>query len=145
MSFHRFDDSSLPQSKTYLLSASTDGLISIIDPSVAEEEDAVIVVFNNKAAISHVVPYRNVAGVRMLCVVSQDEKLTVFEVGDLAEAKREQEVDAMVVEDEEVKQWPAEDLRERLGCDYVVAMRPHGTGGGLALVVGTYRESVPCH
>lgn len=128
------------QARTYLLSASTDGLISIIDFSVSEEDDAVVVVFNNKAAINHVAPFKTVTGVQMLCVLSQDEKMTVFKVGDLGDAKKEQAENVEVAEDEEIRQGPAEDLRERLGCDYAVALRSYGAAGTLALVVGVYRE-----
>lgn len=142
LSFHNFHDSSLPEPRTYLLSASTDGLVSITDPLIDDEDEAVVVVFNNKAAISHVVPFQTAAGVQMLCVLSADEKMTVFEVGDLADAKKELEENALVEEVEEVKQRPVDDLRERLNCDYAVTLRSRNASGRLVLVVGAYRESV---
>lgn len=136
LSFHTLPDSSLPQPRTYLLSASTDGLISVIDPSIADEDEALVVVFNNKAAVNHVELFTTAAGIPMLCVLSQDEKMTLHEIGDLAEAKIEDKLE----EEQEASQWPIEDLREQLGCDYAVTLRSQGRQGGLILVVGAYRE-----
>lgn len=124
-----------------LISSSTDGLVNIYDPSLSDEDDAVLVVFNNKAAVSHACPFLaaptptspSAGGAPAICAISHDEKLSVYEIEDKS-LKGEEEVT-----------WPEVDVREALNADYAISLLPQ-TGRGesngqtMMLAVGAYRE-----
>ena len=122
----------------YLMSASTDGLINILDPSVEAEEDAIAVTFNNKASVNITVPFLRTGNAQVLYALSQDEQLAEYEIGDL-------EILKLVDEKEQPAQRSAEDVRAVLKCDYAIAlrnlnMRDSSSPWKLTLAVGRYRE-----
>ena len=120
------------------MSASTDGLVNILDPSAEAEEDAIAVTFNNKASISYAVPFLGVGGAQAIYALSQDEQLAEYEIGDL-------EILKLVDEKEQPAQRPSEDVRAVFKCDYAIALRDLNKGvptspRKLTLAVGRYRE-----
>lgn len=122
-----------------LLTTSTDGLINLINTSQPDEDDAVLAVLNNRSAVQHFKAFtasNSTASSQSLLdsghvvAISQDEKLSVHAI-------KEGDVDA------ETSDPRTFDLREVLGCDYVVGLRGGGVGVGLVLVVGAFKPLVP--
>lgn len=108
-----------PSSPSNLLSASTDGLVTVFDVTYADEEDAVLSVLNNRSAVNHIA----LAGDRV-CTMSADEQLTFLAVA-------EGEPDA--------GPW---DVKHETNSDYVVCARANPQG--VLLIVGAYKpETTP--
>lgn len=93
------------QSSSLLLSASTDGLINIFDTAITEEEDAIFQVINHRSALHHAGIYDS-----GFYGLGTDETLSLYPIqGEDLEA-------------EEPKPIHLGDVREKLGCEYVVNM-----------------------
>lgn len=97
-----------------LMSSSTDGLVTIIDPTINEEDDAVVTVLNNRSAIQHFQPIFTPRGdfdqKGFACIISQDEKLSVHAI--TPPLLEEEPVDPKTF-----------DLREELKCDYTISLK----------------------
>jgi WD40 repeat protein len=98
------------KSSSLLLSASTDGLINIFDTSILEEEDALYQVINHSSALHH-------AGLidGDIYALGTDEKMSIYAFPD---------------PDLETAQAPPfvlGDVRETLGCEYVVNILHDGS------------------
>lgn len=132
-----------------LISSSTDALVSILDLTQSEEDDALITVFNNMAAVSHVCPFlvpsfyqkSSTALAPALCAISHDEKLSVYEVeGPPVNSGIEVEV---VDEEDLPPVWPDLDIRESLAADYAICLTPRQSrerqNANMILAVGAYR------
>ena len=109
-----------PSKRELLLSGGVDGLVNVYDTRIEEEEEALLRVVNHGASVAHL----GVLGEgEWVAVVSHDERGAVYRV-DGEEEGGEGEVG-----------WG--DLRERLGCEYVVDVVPVDDGAMIA--VGTHR------
>jgi WD40 repeat protein len=95
-----------PSHPTLLLSSSTDGLVNIFDISQAEEEDALYQVVNHGSAIAH-------AGFMYpgtdMYALGTDETMSFYALQSQKE------------EEEEPTPKAFGDVREALGCEYLVA------------------------
>jgi len=96
-----------------LLCSSTDGLVNVFDLAIADEDDAVISVVNNKSAVQHFCPMPDSLALNSVCVVSADEQLAVYSLADES------------ISDADVKPW---DLREKLKCDYAISLSLRDAG-----------------
>jgi WD40 repeat protein len=103
-----------PNHPTLLLSSSTDGLVNIFDISQAEEEDALYQVINHRSAIAH-------AG---FMYPSTD----IYALGALQSTKEDEEEPAPKA---------FGDVRDALGCEYLVDM--HWVGGQPFVAGGKHR------
>jgi WD40 repeat protein len=107
-----------PNHPTLLLSSSTDGLVNIFDTSQAEEEDALYQVINHGSAIAH-------AGFMYpgtdIYALGTDETMSFYALQSTKE------------DEEEPAPKAFGDVREALGCEYLVDM--HWVGG-LPFVAG---------
>jgi hypothetical protein len=94
-----------PSHPTLLLSASTDGLLNIFDTAQADEDDALYQVVNHGSAVAH-------AGFMYpgtdIYAIGTDETVSFFAL----QSQKEDE------EEPAPKVWG--DVREDLGCEYVV-------------------------
>jgi WD40 repeat protein len=99
-----------PQSSSLLLSASTDGLINIFDTAITEEEDAIFQVINHRSALHRAGRYDS-----GLYGLGTDETLSLYPF-------QSQDLEA-----EEPKPIHLGDVRDKLGCEYVVNMVHDGT------------------
>ncbi|KAF2021084.1 WD40 repeat-like protein [Aaosphaeria arxii CBS 175.79] len=116
-----------PSHPTLLLTSSTDGLISIFDTSVPDEDDALFQVANHGSAVAH-------AGF----VSTSPKSTTMFAIG----TDETVSFHALQSADEDVKEpkpvaWG--DVREGLGCEYLVGM--HWVGGEAYVVAGEHSTS----
>ena len=98
MSFH-------PTQRQTLLSAATDGLVSIFDTKVEDEDDALIQVLNHYSAV-HCAGFVNPDEVY---AVSSDEQLSIYTLSKPTDA-----------EDATLPVTAFGDVRETLSCNYVV-------------------------
>lgn len=114
-----------PSHPSLLLSSSTDGLLNIFDTSQTDEEDALYQVINHRSAIAH-------AGFMYpstdLYVLGTDETVSFYALQSQKE------------EEEEPSPKVFGDVREGLGCEYLVDM--HWVGGRPYLAAGTHRYVV---
>ncbi|KAF2204432.1 WD40 repeat-like protein [Delitschia confertaspora ATCC 74209] len=106
-----------PNLPTLLLSASTDGLINIFDTSKPDEEDALYQVINHRSAVHH-------AGFLYpgtdIYALGTDETLSFYALQSQEEEK------------EEPTPNHVGDVREKLGCEYLVKMNWMGSEPYLA-------------
>lgn len=114
-----------PSHPTLLLSSSTDGLINIFDTAQADEDDALYQVVNHGSAVAH-------AGFMYpgtdIYAIGTDETISFFAL----QSQKEEE------EEPAPKVWG--DVREGLGCEYVVDL---GWAGQQAFVAaGKHRYVV---
>ncbi|OAL45155.1 WD40 repeat-like protein [Pyrenochaeta sp. DS3sAY3a] len=113
-----------PSHPSLLLSASTDGLINIFDTAQADEEDALYQVINHGSAIAH-------AGFMFpgtdIYALGTDETLSFYAL----QSQKEDE--------EEPAPKAFGDVREALGCEYLVKM--HWVGGTPYVAAGKHSES----
>ncbi|TID20989.1 WD40 repeat-like protein [Venturia nashicola] len=103
------------KSSSLLLSASTDGLVNIFDTSIPEEDDALYQVINHHSALHHAGLMDN-----DLYALGTDEKMSIYAFPD---------------PDPEVTQAPPfvlGDVRETLGCEYVVNVLQAGNKSVIA-------------
>ena len=111
-----------PSRTELLLSGSTDGLVHVYDTNIAEEDDALIQVMNHGSSIHH-------AGFLSdtdIFALSHDETLSVYQL-----ANPDEEV-------EEPLPRVFGDLRERLGCEYVVQVLGSASSG-VVVATGSHR------
>lgn len=93
------------KSSSLLLSASTDGLVNVFDTSIPEEEDALYQVINHHSALHHAGLIDN-----DVYALGTDEKMSIYAFPD---------------PDPKTTQAPPfvlGDVRETLGCEYVVSI-----------------------
>ncbi|KAH8731818.1 WD40-repeat-containing domain protein [Phaeosphaeriaceae sp. PMI808] len=113
-----------PNHPSLLLSSSTDGLINIFDTSQTEEEDALYQVINHGSAIAH-------AGFMFpktdIYALGTDETMSFYALQSQKE------------EEEEPTPKAFGDVREALGCEYLVDM--HWVGSQPCVVTGKHSES----
>lgn len=111
-----------PSHPTLLLSSSTDGLINVFDTTHTDEEDALYQVINHRSAIAH-------AGFMYpstdIYALGTDETLSFYAL----QSQREDE--------EEPAPKAFGDVREGLGCEYLVDM--HWVGGKPYVAAGKHR------
>ena len=115
-----------PSQPAILLSGSTDGLVNLYDTTITDEEETLHQTINHGASIHHA-GFLNNADIFAL---SHDEKFSMYEM--------------VTNPGEEVEEPPAVnfgDLREPLGCEYVVNVIPRPDGGAV-LGVGNHRYVV---
>lgn len=118
---------------------------------MADEDDAVIDVLNNTAAVSHALlttsstttPDTTAAGApaEIVLAISHDERLARHEVADEAARRVDgAEADAAVDVEGDTAAPRSEpvDLRARFGCDYAVGLREWGERA--VLVVGASKR-----
>lgn len=112
-----------PAHPTLLLSSSTDGLINIFDTSIADEDDALYQVINHRSAIAH-------AGFMYpstdIYALGTDETASFYAL----QSQKEEE------EEPSPKVWG--DIREGLGCEYLVDM--HWMGRQPYVAAGKHSE-----
>ncbi|KAI8933050.1 hypothetical protein NX059_009697 [Plenodomus lindquistii] len=112
-----------PAHPTLLLSSSTDGLINVFDTSIDEEDDALYQVINHRSAIAH-------AGFMYpstdIYALGTDETVSFYAL----QSQKEEE------EEPSPKVWG--DVREGLGCEYLVDM--HWVGGRPYVAAGKHSE-----
>jgi WD40 repeat protein len=112
-----------PSHPTLLLSSSTDGLINIFDTSQVEEDDALFQVINHRSAIAH-------AGFMYpgtdIYALGTDETMSLYALQSQKE------------EEEEPTPRAFGDVRESLGCEYLVDM--HWVGGQPFVAAGKHRQ-----
>lgn len=115
----------------HLISSSTDGLITVFDPSIPDEDDSVMTVLNNRNAIQHFQDFpqegHGLIQSGHICTISHDEKMSIHSV-----AHHESET--------ETSDPQTVDLRGHLKCDYVIGLQAMQGGGGLVLAVGALKE-----
>lgn len=98
-----------PNQPQTLLSAATDGLVSIFDAAIADEDDALVQVLNHKAAV-HCAGFLSDDEVY---AISSDEQLSVYTLSKPTDA-----------EDAALPIVNIGDVRETLGCSYVIDIYP---------------------
>ncbi|CBY01526.1 hypothetical protein LEMA_P003130.1 [Plenodomus lingam JN3] len=112
-----------PAHPTLLLSSSTDGLINIFDTSIAEEDDALYQVINHGSATAH-------AGFMYpstdMYALGTDETVSFYALQSQKE------------EEEEPSPKVLGDVREALGCEYLVDM--HWMGRQPYVAAGKHSE-----
>ncbi|KAI9660769.1 MAG: hypothetical protein M1831_003461 [Alyxoria varia] len=112
---------------THLISASTDGLVTLFDTTIHDEDDAVQTVLNNRSAVQHLlnVPSRSNPKSEDVCTISHDEMLAFLSLS-------EEEPDAA---DGAGGGW---DVREGLKSDYAIKVMANPVGGveGVVVCVG---------
>ncbi|KAF2087583.1 WD40 repeat-like protein [Saccharata proteae CBS 121410] len=101
-----------PQKPSTLLSASTDGLVNIFDLNQSDEDDALRQVINHGSAVHRAGFVGGVEG-RDVYAFGTDETVAFYEW-------KEGEEDADEASGEETKPVRIGDVREMLGCEYVV-------------------------
>lgn len=115
----------------HLISSSTDGLVTIIEPTIPDEDDSVQVVLNNRNAIQHIKPFTGPDHQFLqsgnICTISQDEKLAVHAIAEKTS-------------ESETSDPQPFDLRSELKCDYVIGLLEQQSGGSLVLAVGAFKE-----
>lgn len=115
----------------HLISSSTDGLVTIIDPTIPDEDDSVQVVLNNRSVVQHIKPFTGpdyqLLQSGRICTISQDEKLAVHAVAENTSEHASSDPQPF-------------DLRSELRCDYVIGLLEQQNGGNLILAVGAFKE-----
>jgi hypothetical protein len=104
---------------------------------MSDEDDAVLVVFNNKGAVQHVAPFLLPASsaatqqAPAVCAISHDEKISVYEIEDKSEEGQEETL------------YPVIDIRETIAADYAISLAPRQSlpedSTQLVLATGSYR------
>jgi WD40 repeat protein len=111
-----------PSHPSLLLSSSTDGLVNIFDISQPDEDDALFQVINHRSAIAH-------AGFMFpstdIYALGTDETMSLYALQSQKE------------EEEEPAPRAFGDVRESLGCEYLVDM--HWVGGQPFIAAGKHR------
>jgi WD40 repeat protein len=108
-------------SSNVLLSGSTDGLVTVFDTTKTDEEDAVLQVINHGSAVHHT----GLVG-SDIYALGTDETLSFY-------AQQNQDDEAAEPEPHHLG-----DLRQLLGCDYVMKIRNHPTMPMIA--IGSHSE-----
>lgn len=113
-----------------LLSGCMDGLMTVFDAGVVDEDDAVVRVVNHGAAVRRAGFLKDGAGVWAL---SADERFSLYALGH---DERDEDGDGGEV-------CAFGNVRPLLGCDYVVDILDADTGdgddGGLVICTGSFR------
>ncbi|KAK7545035.1 WD domain protein [Phyllosticta citribraziliensis] len=108
-----------PEQPSALLSASTDGLVSIFDLRQADEDDALRAVLNHRSAVHHAgwlgSAASNSSSSRDVWVFGTDETLGFYRVDDDEDVSQ-----SNATAQSEIKPVSIGDVREKLGCEYVV-------------------------
>lgn len=104
-----------PSAHTHLLSGGVDGLVSIFDTTVANEEDSLMQVVNHGP-----IHKAGFLSEKVIYALSTDEHLSLYPVSSNDESDDPEPV-------------VFGDLRERLKCEYAIDMSPGGLVGYLAV------------
>lgn len=112
-----------PTRPSTLLSAATDGLVSLFNASHADEDDAIIQVLNHYSAVQHA----GFATDNEVYAVSSDEQLSVYGLREEDEPEGDERVLPATV---------LGDVRPTLGVAYVVGVVYGGGAGDEAWVCG---------
>ncbi|GAB1310537.1 WD40-repeat-containing domain protein [Madurella fahalii] len=107
-----------PSEPTLLLSGSTDGLVSVLDTTVTDEDDLILQTFNHGSV--HRAGFLNVTEVY---AASHDEKFALYDMAEHA-AKGSATLDLG-------------DIREALGCQYLAGVTTKVDGAGAVVGVGS--------
>ena len=121
LSFH-------PQTPTHLLSGSTDGLVSVHDTLIADEDELTLQTFNHNASIHHAA----FLGRDELMALSHDERFALYEMARHGEDMEEEEEGRGT--GDATRDFG--NLRDVLGCQYVAGMTPKLDGSGAVIGVG---------
>ncbi|KAI1414066.1 WD40 repeat-like protein [Hypoxylon sp. FL1857] len=109
-----------PSDHNILLSGSTDGLVSISDTRITDEDEVVIQTFNHDASIHHAAFLNDTE----VFALSHDEKLALY---DMAEGR---ETGAATTD--------FGDMREVLGCQYIANVVVKANGAGAVIGAGAH-------
>lgn len=107
-----------PINPSVLLSGSTDGLVSVHDTSIADEDELTVQTLNLGASIHRA----GFLADSLVCALSHDERFAVYDVSE-----GEASGDAL-------KDFG--DLRKEVGCQYVADVVPKVDGSGAIIGVG---------
>ena len=123
-----------PSRASSLLSGSTDGLVNILDTTIADEDDSLIEVFNHEASIHH-------AGFLTdtdVYALSHDEQLSIYHLTSPDERESSNNEPYPIV---------FGDMRARVDCEYVVDIAT--SSGSVSIAAGSHSTStldlIPLH
>lgn len=119
LSFH-------PSSPSFLLSGSTDGLVNLYDITIADEDDALIQVFNHGSSIAQA----DFLSDDEVFALSHDEVFSIYETRDY------------LTGDEHDYTHAFGDLRPQLQCEYIADLVSSGLSGPV-LGAGSHRFTIP--
>ncbi|KAK7510320.1 WD40-repeat-containing domain protein [Phyllosticta citriasiana] len=135
-----------PEQPSTLLSASTDGLVSIFDLRQSDEDDALRAVLNHRSAVHHAgwlgasttaTSSSGSSASRDVWVFGTDETLGFYRVDDYDDADASQNATtAAQSAADEIKPISIGDVREKLGCEYVVNVYRSLSSGTLVVAAG---------
>ncbi|KAF8420441.1 WD40-repeat-containing domain protein [Tirmania nivea] len=131
-----------------LLSGSTDGLVNVYDLKQtkrdirdADDDEALFQVINHGSSVHRTGFLRSTAP-RVedmdIYALSHDEILTVYPLNDPSTVDDDTPPTAEGDESEGKSIWG--DVRQKLGCDYVITLLPETAGRGGTLVVGSHQQ-----
>ena len=131
-----------------LLSGSTDGLVNVYDLKQtkkdirdADDDEALFQVINHGSSV-HRTGFLRSDAPRIedmdIYALSHDEILTVYPLSHLSTVDTDTSPAAEEDESEGKSIW--EDVRQKLGCDYVMTLLPETAGRGGTLVVGSHQQ-----
>jgi len=131
-----------------LLSGSTDGLVNVYnlkqakkDTRGADDDEALFQVINHGSSIHHTGFLRSAAPWvedMDIYALSHDEILTVYPLND--PSIEDTDTPPAAEEDCTVEKSIWGDVRQKLGCDYVMTLVPETAGRGGTLVVGSHQQ-----
>lgn len=115
-----------PSDPALLLSGSTDGLVSLHDTRIADEDELTLQTLNHDASIHHA----GFLSDSLAFALSHDERFAIYDVGrDGQEAAP--------------AHLPSRDLRAVLGCQYVAGVTPKTDGSGAVIGAGSQEYVSP--
>lgn len=131
-----------------LLSGSTDGLVNVYDLKQAkkdirdaDDDEALFQVINHGSSVNRTGFLRSAAP-RVedmdIYAISHDEILTVYPLNDPSTIDTDTLLAVEEDESEEKSIWG--DMRQKLGCDYVMTLLSETAEGGGTLVAGSYQQ-----
>ncbi|KAI9689889.1 MAG: hypothetical protein M1822_009771 [Bathelium mastoideum] len=129
-----------PSPSSLLLSGSTDSLLTLFDPTVVDEDDAVLRVWNVESAVHRAGCLSQRAGARAesgewVWATSADEGMRVFDLSAVLKGDEGGDEEGKGMQD-------LGDVRELVGCRYVVdVVEVGGEEGGQGVAVGDAMRS----
>ena len=109
-----------PEQANVLLSGSTDGLVSVLNLEIAEEDDALLRVLNPRSAV-HCAGFLSATEVY---VATMDEQLSFYSIS-ISDGPDSGERDLQLG-----------DVREQLRCSYIIDVLPGASQGSVAVACG---------
>ncbi|KAM4067239.1 WD domain-containing protein [Hirsutella rhossiliensis] len=110
-----------PSDPALLLSGSTDGLVSLHDTRIADEDELTLQTHNHDASIHHA----GFLSDSLAFALSHDERFAIYDV-------------ARDGDDAAPTNLPSGDLRAVLGCQYVADVTPKTDGSGAIIGAGSH-------